>query len=139
LFGGTEPEVVANYRRYVAEGKTLHSPWELLKHQVFLGSDAFVEQVRRALPTNRDLSEVPRAQRRSPAKPLDEYAKLHADRNEAIAAAYAAAANAEGDWGVLRLALRARQPCDLQGEGGKIQDLTLYTLHVRRSYTQQRR
>ena len=88
-FGGTEREAVARYRRFVAEGNSLASPWGLLKHQVFLGSEAFVEGVRRALPPDRDLSEVPRAQRRSPAKPLGEYAKRYPDRNEAITAAYA--------------------------------------------------
>ena len=48
-FGGTEREAVARYRRFVAEGKSLASPWGLLKHQVFLGSEEFVEGVRRAL------------------------------------------------------------------------------------------
>jgi putative transposase len=88
-FGGTEQEAVARYRRFVADGKSLASPWGLLKHQVFLGSEAFVEGVRRALPPDRDLSEVPRVQRRSPAKPLGEYAKRYPDRNGAITAAYA--------------------------------------------------
>jgi hypothetical protein len=88
-FGDAEREAVARYRRFVAEGKSLASPWGLLKHQVFLGSEAFVEGVRRALPPDRDLSEVPRAQRRSPAKPPGEYAKRCSNRNEAITAAYA--------------------------------------------------
>ena len=56
--------------------------------QVFLGSQAFVEHVRHQLPQGQDLSKIPRAQRRSPAKPLPEYASLHPDRDEAIAAAY---------------------------------------------------
>ena len=88
-FGGTEQEAVARYRCFVAEGKSLASPWARLKHQVFLGSEAFVEGVRQALPPDRDLSEIPRAQRRSPAKLLGEYAKQYPDRNEAITAAYA--------------------------------------------------
>jgi len=87
--GGTEQEVVARDRRFVAEAKSLASPWALRKHQVFLGSEAFVEDVRQALLPERDLSEVPRAQRRSPARPLGEYAKRYPDRNEAITAAYA--------------------------------------------------
>jgi hypothetical protein len=48
-----------------------------------------VDDLRRQLPNDRDLSEVPRAQRRPPAKPLTEYAALYADRAAAIAAAYA--------------------------------------------------
>jgi hypothetical protein len=56
---------------------------------VFLGSEAFVDDLRRRLPKDRDLSEVPRAQRRPPAKPLAKYAAVYADRDEAIATAYA--------------------------------------------------
>lgn len=55
----------------------------------FLGSEVFVEQVRGQLPQDRDLSEIPRAQRRPPAKPLRDYARLHPHRDDAIAAAYA--------------------------------------------------
>jgi putative transposase len=88
-FGATEQAAVASYRRFVAEGIGQAGPWEQLRHQMFLGSEAFVENLRRRLPTDRDLSEVPRAQRRPPAKPLAEYAALYPDRDEAIAAAYA--------------------------------------------------
>ena len=60
-----------------------------LRHQVFLGSESFVENLRRKLPRDRDLSEVPRAQRRPLPKPLHDYAEIYPDRDEAIAAAYA--------------------------------------------------
>jgi hypothetical protein len=49
----------------------------------------FLDNLRRRPPNDRDLSEVPRAQRRPPAKPLTEYAARCADRYAAIAAAYA--------------------------------------------------
>jgi hypothetical protein len=55
---------------------------------VFLGSDSFVESVRRQLPKHRDLREIPQAQRRPPAKPLPEYVRDYPRRNEAIVAAY---------------------------------------------------
>ncbi|WP_051021857.1 hypothetical protein [Thioflavicoccus mobilis] len=51
-----------------------------MKQQVFLGSDAFVEELSRRVPKDRDLSEVPLAQRRPPAKPLAEYVSLYPDR-----------------------------------------------------------
>ena len=60
-----------------------------LRHQVFLGSERFVENLRRKLPRDRDLSEVPRAQRRPLPKPLHHYSETYPDRDEAIAAAYA--------------------------------------------------
>jgi hypothetical protein len=44
--------------------------------------------VRRHLPKDRDLRELPQSKRRPPAKPLPEYARDHPGRNEAIVAAY---------------------------------------------------
>ena len=61
-FGETEPEAVEHYARFVAEGKGQPSPWEQLKNQVFLGSDSFVESLRRQLPKNRDLTRGPAGQ-----------------------------------------------------------------------------
>jgi hypothetical protein len=63
-------------------------PREHLKNQVFLGSDSFVESMRRQVPQNRDLREVPQAKRRPPAKALPEYARAYLQRNDAIVAAY---------------------------------------------------
>jgi hypothetical protein len=87
-FGATEPEAVAQYPRFVAEAKGQPAPWEQLKNQVFLGSDSFVESLRRQLPNDRDLREVPQSKRRPPAKPLPEYARDCPRRNDAIVAAY---------------------------------------------------
>ncbi len=88
-FGSTEEAAVAHYRRFVAEGIGQPGRWAQLKQQVFLGSDAFVEELSRRLQKDRDLSEVPLAQRRPRAKPLAEYVSLYSDRDQAIAAAYA--------------------------------------------------
>jgi REP element-mobilizing transposase RayT len=89
LFGETEPAAIAAYRQFVADGVGEPGPWGQLRQQVFLGSETFVEDLRRALPPDRDLSEVPRAQHRRKPKSLSEYARMHSDRDEAIAAAYA--------------------------------------------------
>ncbi|ESQ16350.1 MAG: hypothetical protein N838_26700 [Thiohalocapsa sp. PB-PSB1] len=88
-FAATEQAAVGSYRRFVAAGMGQPAPWEQLEHQVMLGSEEFVDNLRRRLPKDRDLSEVPRAQRRPLAKPLTEYAALYSDRDEAIVAAYA--------------------------------------------------
>jgi putative transposase len=88
-FGETEAAAVAAYRRFVEDGIGRRGPWEQLRHQVFLGSETFVDGVRRKLPPDRDFAEIPRAQRRREPKPLLEYACSHHDRDEAIAAAYA--------------------------------------------------
>jgi len=88
-FGETKPEAVAQYTQFVAQGKGQPSPWEQLRHQVFLGSDAFVESMQRRIPGDRDLREVPQAKARGPARPLAHYARSHPNRDSAIAAAYA--------------------------------------------------
>jgi putative transposase len=88
-FADTERAAVAAYRRFVHDGIGQPGPWEQLKHQLFLGSEAFVDRLRQTLPPDRDLSEVPSAQRRKLPEPLAHYAALHADRDQAIAAAYA--------------------------------------------------
>lgn len=88
-FAESEPEAVSRYRRFVAEGKGQPSPWEQLKQQVFLGSEAFIDALQRRISKERDLREVPQARRRLVARPLAEYAREHEDRDRAIAAAYA--------------------------------------------------
>jgi REP element-mobilizing transposase RayT len=88
-FGETERTAVSAYRRFVEDGIGQPGPWEQLRHQIFLGSETFVEGLRRKLPADRDLAEIPRAQRRRKPKPLFEYARAHRDRDEALAAAYA--------------------------------------------------
>jgi REP element-mobilizing transposase RayT len=88
-FATTEQAAVASYRGFVSEGIDQPGPWGQLTHQVFLGSEAFVDTLRRRLPNDRDLSEVPHAQRRPPARPLADYAALYPTRDAAIAAAYA--------------------------------------------------
>lgn len=76
-FDSTEHAAVTAYRCFVAEGIGQPGPWEQLRHQVFLGSEPFVEGLRRRLPRDRDLSEVPLAQRRSLPKPLDHYVAMY--------------------------------------------------------------
>jgi hypothetical protein len=88
-FGGTQRAAVSAYRRFVDDGIGEPGPWEQLRHQVFLGSETFVEGLRRKLPPDRDLAEIPRAQRRPKPKPLYDYACASRDRDEAITAAYA--------------------------------------------------
>ena len=88
-FGQTEAQAVEGYQSFIAAGKGQPSPWEHLKQQVYLGSDAFVEAMQRKVPHDRDLREVPQAKRRPVPRLLAEYDQTHADRDQAIKAAYA--------------------------------------------------
>jgi putative transposase len=59
------------YVRFVLEGKGLPSIWQDLHGQIYLGNKAFVERMRQHLAPDKDLREVPRAQRRGVVKPLE--------------------------------------------------------------------
>ncbi len=77
-----------SYQYFVTEGNRQASVWKHLKNQVFLGDDQFVEKLQRKLSPDEDLSEIPKAQSRATAQPLEYYANSY-KRNEAIAHAYA--------------------------------------------------
>ena len=66
--------------------------WEHLRHQVFLGSPAFVEAMRteaRSAAAERGiLSEIPRAQWQAPPPPLQSFVAQAQNRDEAMALAY---------------------------------------------------
>ena len=73
-FGSKRNEAVHRYRQFVAQGIGQESIWRHLNRQVFLGDDHFVQQMQqktKALPE--DLN-IPKAQRRPPAPPLEEIA-----------------------------------------------------------------
>lgn len=77
------------YRRFVSEGRDQPSPWRDLKQQVYLGDEAFVEDMQARVKADASLDGIPSAQRRPPALSLERYERDHADRDEAIVAAYA--------------------------------------------------
>ena len=68
------------YRVFVVAGKNQPSPWAKLKNQIYLGSDTFVEKIQRKVEAEQDLSEVPAAQRRLMAKPLDHCSQASGSR-----------------------------------------------------------
>ncbi len=76
------------YRRFVHGGVGAPSLWAELRHQLFLGDQAFINRFRGAQPTAEEVGEIPKAQRRVLAWSLEDYrAKLH-DRDDALAKAY---------------------------------------------------
>ena len=88
-FGQRASHARERYRAFVAEGKNQPSPWEQLRNQIYLGNETFVNRLQRRLSPDKDLSEIPAAQRRPPAKPLNYYARTCRDRDEAIRKAFA--------------------------------------------------
>ncbi len=86
-FGKRRDRARRAYARFVAEGVGADSPWQRLRHQVFLGDDAFIAGAVGDYAAG-NLDEVPRAQRRSLALPLADYRRRHPDRDRAMAHAY---------------------------------------------------
>ena len=74
------------YARFVAQGQGVQLWEEALQGQIYLGGCAFVQRMQ-ALSAAPDEREVPRAQRRSAARPLQWYFDRH-ERDAAIALAF---------------------------------------------------
>ena len=87
-FGQDRAAAVQGYMDFVRAGMGLPSLWNQVKGQVYLGSDAFLQQMQ-TFADKSNFSEIPRAQRRPLAKPLEFYRDTIADRKAAMAAAYA--------------------------------------------------
>ncbi len=87
-FAKRKKTAINRYKTFVAEGKDQPSPWGLLKNQIFLGTDKFVEGMQNKISADTNLSEIPAAQKRTLPKPLKYYEKKYQDRNTAITNAY---------------------------------------------------
>ena len=74
---------------FVRAGVGLPSLWDELSQQIYLGSEDFIKEAQTAFAGSLEIEEIPRLQRRPPAKPLTHYADAIPDRNEAMRAAYA--------------------------------------------------
>jgi len=86
-FGRTRTEAVSAYERFVAAGVGAASPLDEVRHQLFLGDDAFISLFEDA-KAGEELADVARTQRRPMARPLPDYAEYSTDRDEAMAKAY---------------------------------------------------
>lgn len=86
-FGSSRSRAREGYAAFVSEGNR-NALWEGLRHQVFLGSERFVQQHVSTVASPTRLREVSRAQRRPLAKAIAEYERQYADRREAMARAF---------------------------------------------------
>ncbi|TXL08480.1 addiction module toxin RelE, partial [Methylococcaceae bacterium CS3] len=86
-FSKNEKSAIESYMQFVANGVQQPSPWAMLKNQIYLGSDEFVEKVQNKI-SGKGLSEIPKIQRRPIPKSLDEYDLIANNRNESILMAY---------------------------------------------------
>ena len=87
-FSERRSEATSRYRSFVSDGRNRPKPWKALKNQIYLGNSAFVAEMLKMLPADKDLSEMPSPQTRPVAQTLNYYESKFIDRNNAIAEAY---------------------------------------------------
>ena len=87
-FSSRRKQATTAYASFVAEGKNQPSPWEQLRNQIFLGTEAFVVSMLGKIPADSVLRGVPAVQRRAMPPSLSQLA-AHRPRDEAIRLAHA--------------------------------------------------
>ena len=88
-FATQREKAIRRYTEFVAQGIDQESIWNNLNRQVFLGDNNFVLRMQDKIKKLSQDVNIPKVQRRSPARPLKEIEKTCASRNVAIVAAYA--------------------------------------------------
>jgi REP element-mobilizing transposase RayT len=87
-FSVQRKRAIAKYKDFIRAGVGLPSLWTELSQQIYLGDEGFIKQMQNKLDADKDLSEIPRAQHRPKAKPLDYYERLYKDKKRGMAEAY---------------------------------------------------
>jgi hypothetical protein len=87
-FSVQRKRAIAKYKDFVRAGVGLPGLWSELRQQIYLGDENFVKRMQKKLNKSVDLSEIPRAQRRPKAKPLQHYESRYKDKKRAIVEAY---------------------------------------------------
>ena len=88
-FGQNRKAARKHYMAFVEAGGGQANVWEGLRHQMFLGSEAFAASQVARIEEPLQLEEVSRAQRRPMAKPLSDFEKEYPkDRHRAMALAF---------------------------------------------------
>ena len=87
-FGDNPTDAINAYRQFVMEGVEVTNPLLRIRSQLVLGDDNFAEQVQQTTAAT-EVSDISRSQRGVRALPLQTYRNQYANRDEAIARAYA--------------------------------------------------
>ncbi len=87
-FGRNRRVAMQQYKEFVQAGINGPSIWDDVKGQIYLGDEAFVEDMQKRIGNEREDFNIPKRQTRPPAKPLERIVKDSPDRNTAIVTAY---------------------------------------------------
>lgn len=90
-FGRNRNRAIIQYANFVREGFGLPPVWEALNSQIFLGDNEFVKKMQNQIQAKpEELKEIPRAQRRAIAHPLEYYVNTFESAKEGMSKAYKA-------------------------------------------------
>ena len=88
-FGENNKTAIYEYMQFVADGVSQPSPWKMLRGQIFLGDEKFVDEIQdKFISKDMPLREVPVVQRRTAPQSLEHYSVKNQNRNKAIIEAY---------------------------------------------------
>jgi putative transposase len=87
-FSDNPNDAMAAYRQFVLDGTGGASPLLRTRGQLLLGDDGFIGRIQETNPPV-EMNDISRSQRGTQALPLQTYQSQYADRDEAIARAYA--------------------------------------------------
>jgi len=76
------------YIDFVREGIGLPPVWDNLRHQIYLGSDDFIDKHQKLISQKQDLDDIPAIQKRAMPKPISYYQKKYKNKNQAITQAF---------------------------------------------------
>jgi hypothetical protein len=84
-FASVREVAIVQYRNFVRAGISLPPIRDNLKNQIFLADTAFVEKLQHLIKADSvNLAEIPKAQRRPPAKPLSHYVQAFSNPQDGI-------------------------------------------------------
>ena len=76
------------YIDFVREGLGLAPVWDDLRHQIYLGSEAFINKHQKLIRNKQDLDDIPALQKRATIKPISYYQIKYKNENQAITQAF---------------------------------------------------
>jgi putative transposase len=88
LFSSDVQSAIKKFQAYVALGNLSRSPWDRLKHQIYLGTDDFVKDMQAKIDFKQNVSHFPKTQYLAQPPSLQYFEQQSNNRNECITMAY---------------------------------------------------
>ncbi len=87
-FGLQRNRARGRYINFVREGIGLPPVWDDLRHQIYLGSEDFINEHQELINKKKDLDDIPALHKRAMPKPISYYQKKYKNESEAITRAF---------------------------------------------------